>query len=142
MAASFVSKKVSLSMIQVSIVLLGLLVIGNWAAPAGGELEEIYFETCQESCSVVKNEDEASECREKFCSSYTNYLLTGTTIPDSATSLATSHHKEAAEFCATWMLHLIQELGWQRRNRLNAKDCICAAGNDCFVYHNQPKYLQ
>ncbi|UJR27146.1 hypothetical protein I4U23_008445 [Adineta vaga] len=133
MAASIISNKVSLSMVQISVILLGLLVIGNWAAPAGDELQEIYFETCQESCSVVRNEEEANECREKFCPNYTNYLLTGLSMQGSTPSSATSHSKEAAEFCATWILHLIRELGWQRRIRLNNQDCTCAAGKNCLA---------
>jgi hypothetical protein len=82
---------------------------------------------------VVSNSEEAQECRDKFCPNYSSYLLTGVTIPNSSPSLASSHHKEVAEFCATWMIYLIQELGWQRRNRLNLKECTCAAGKDCLV---------
>ena len=109
------------------------LVIGNCATPVAEELQEIYVDTCQSSCSLVSNNEEAQECREKFCPNYASYLLTGFTLPDSSPSIASSHRKEVADFCATWMIHLIQELGWQRRIRLNLKECTCAAGKDCLV---------
>ena len=109
-----------------------ILVIGNWAAPAE-ELQEIYVDTCQFSCGLVNNDDEAHECREKFCPNYTSYLLTGVTNPDASPSFVSSHQKEVAEFCATWMVHLINEIGWQRRIHLNLKECNCAAGKNCLV---------
>ena len=31
------------------------------------------------------------------------------------------------------MVHLIEQLGWQSRIRLNLKECNCAAGKDCLV---------
>ena len=109
------------------------LVVGVWAAPAADELHEIYVGTCQLSCSLVTNKNEAHECREDFCPNYVSYLLTGSTIPGSSASLASSRNKEVAKFCAAWMIHLIEELGWQRRVRLNLRQCTCAAGNDCLV---------
>lgn len=109
------------------------LVIGNWAGPTGDELQEVYVETCQASCAVVTNEDQANECRNKFCPSYTNYLLTGFSLSETETGLVSSKRKEAANFCATWLVNLVQELGWQRRNQLNRRDCFCAASKDCFV---------
>jgi len=54
-------------------------------------------------------------------------------MESSIPSLVSTHHKEVAEFCATWMLNLIKELGWHRRIRLNLKECACAAGKDCLV---------
>jgi hypothetical protein len=108
-------------------------VIGNWATPTMNELEEIYVDTCQASCGLVTNEEQAQECREKFCPNYSSYLLTGVTIPGSSPSLASNHGKEVSEFCAMWMVNLINELGWHRRIRLNLKECICAAGKDCLV---------
>ncbi|CAF0890146.1 unnamed protein product [Adineta steineri] len=117
-------------MIQISVI---LLVIGNSAGPVNGDLQEIYFDTCQESCDVVKNDEDIQGCREKFCPNYVSYILTGLTVPGASPSLVSSHRKQVADFCATWMVHLIQELGWQRRNRLNLKECACAAGKDCLV---------
>ncbi len=107
--------------------------MSNWAAPSHDELHEIYLDTCQMSCGLVGNNDEAQECREKFCPKYVNYLLTGYIDRDSKPSLASSHRKEVAEFCATWLVHLIEQLGWQNRVRLNLKQCACAAGKDCLV---------
>ncbi len=97
------------------------------------ELQELYIDTCQSSCILVKNDDDAQECREKFCPNYASYLLTGVTIPGSIPTRVSSHRKEVAEFCATWMLNLIDALGWQRRIHLKMKECICAAGTDCLV---------
>jgi len=119
-------------MVNISILLLGLLVVGNMAAPFE-ELQELYVDTCQSSCSWVTNEGEAHDCREKFCPNYVSYLLTGASIPGSSPSLASSHRKEVTKFCAMWMLSLLDELGWQRRNHLNLKECICAAGKDCLL---------
>ena len=107
--------------------------VGNWAAPNTNELEELYLDTCQASCGLVKSEEQAQECREKFCPNYSNYLMTGVPLADASPSLASNEGKEVREFCATWMLHLINELGWHRRIRLNLKECICAAGKDCLV---------
>ncbi|CAF0907734.1 unnamed protein product [Rotaria sordida] len=120
-------------MVQLSILLFGLLIVGNWAVPATDELQEIYVDACQLSCGLVNNNHEADGCREKFCPNYVNYLLTGFTIPDSPPSLASTNQKEVEKFCATWMLHLLEEFGWQRRIHLNLKDCTCAAGTDCLV---------
>ena len=97
------------------------------------EVQELYSEACQASCALVTNEEQAQECREKFCPNYSTYLLTGLTIPGSTPSLASSQPKEVAEFCAMWMINLINELGWHRRIRLNLKECVCAAGKDCLV---------
>ncbi|CAF1049021.1 unnamed protein product [Rotaria sp. Silwood1] len=107
--------------------------IGNWAAPASDELQEIYVDTCQLSCGLVTNNHEADECRQKFCPNYVHYLLTGFTLSDSAPSIASNDKKEVAKFCATWMVHLLQELGWNRRIRLNLKECNCAGGTDCLI---------
>jgi hypothetical protein len=82
---------------------------------------------------LVQNDEEAKDCREKFCPNYASYLLTRVTIPGLSPSLVSSHRKEVAEFCAIWMINLIHELGWQRRIHLNLKECICAAGKDCLV---------
>ncbi len=109
------------------------LVLSSWGAPSNGEREEMYLDTCQSSCALVSNDDEAQECHDKFCPNYVNYLLTGYVDKDSKPSLASSHRKEAAEFCATWLVRLIEQLGWQNRVRLNLKECICAAGKDCLV---------
>jgi hypothetical protein len=119
--------------VPVCIQFSSILVIGNWAAPLTDELQELYIDTCQISCGLVSNNEEATECREKFCPNYASYLLTGFTNPDSSPSFVSSHHKEAADFCATWMIHLIEELGWRRRIHLNLKECTCAAGKDCLV---------
>jgi hypothetical protein len=108
-------------------------VIGNLAAPTIDEIQELYVDTCQSSCSLVKDNEEEQDCRERFCPNYASYLLTGVTIPGSSPSLASSHRKEVAEFCATWMINLINEIGWKRRIHLNLKECICAAGKDCLV---------
>jgi len=134
MLTSFTSNKISIAMVQISVLLLGLLVIGNWAAPSSmNELQEIYVDTCQSSCGVVNDHEETNDCREKFCPNYVSFVLTGATIPDSTPSLVSNNHKKVAEFCATWMVHLIEELGWQRRNHLNLKECNCAGGKDCVV---------
>ncbi len=109
-----------------------ILVIGNWGAPAD-QLQEIYVDTCQASCGLVNHHDEADECREKFCPNYSSYLLTGFTLPDSSPSFVSSQHKEVADFCATWMIHLLEELGWQRRIHLHLKECTCAGNKDCLV---------
>ncbi len=85
------------------------------------------------SCGFVSDHGEAQECRERFCPNYVDYLLTGYTAANTKPSLASTHHKEVAEFCATWLVHLIEQLGWQNRVRLNLKECICAAGKDCLV---------
>ena len=107
--------------------------MGNWASPTFDDLQEIYVDTCQSSCNLVKDNDEAQDCRDKFCPNYASYLLTGVTNPNSPPSLASSHQKEVQKFCAMWMVHLIEELGWQRRIHLNLKECNCAAGKDCMV---------
>jgi hypothetical protein len=97
------------------------------------ELQELYVDTCQSSCGLVTNDEQAQDCREKFCPNYSSYLLTGVTIPGSSPSLASNHGKEVAEFCAMWMINLLNELGWYRRIHLNLKECVCAAGKDCLV---------
>lgn len=107
--------------------------MSNLAAPSNDERQEIYLDTCQTSCGLVSNNDEAQECRQKFCPTYVNYLLAGYTDTDSKPSLASSHRKEVSEFCATWLVQLIEQFGWQYRVRLNLKECICAAGKDCLV---------
>lgn len=108
-------------------------VAGNYAVPTMDELQELYIDACQASCAVVSNDEQAQECREKFCPNYSSYLLTGTTIPGSLPSLVSSQQKEVAEFCATWMINLLQELGWRRRIHLNMKECACAASKECLV---------
>ncbi|CAM4865742.1 unnamed protein product [Rotaria socialis] len=133
MVTPFTSSKISLAMVQLSFLLFGLLIAGNLAAPTTEELQEIYYDTCQLSCGLVKDKQEASGCREKFCPNYVNYLLTGFTMPDSIPSLVSHHKNDVAKFCATWMVHLIKELGWQRRILLNLKQCNCAGGTDCLV---------
>ncbi|UJR22147.1 hypothetical protein I4U23_025211 [Adineta vaga] len=133
MSAIFVSNKMSITMIQISFLLLAMLVTSSLAAPSTEELQEIYFETCEISCGVVSNSDEAYECRQKFCPTYVNYLVTGVTDPDVKPSLASSHPKEVGDFCATWLIHLIEQFGWNYRFRLNMKECTCAAGKDCLV---------
>ena len=105
----------------------------NWAAPNFDELQEIYLDTCQSSCGIVNSNDHGQECREKFCPNYASYLLTGLTLPGAQPSFVSEHRKEAGEFCATWMLNLIEQLGWHSRIRLNMKECACAAGKDCLV---------
>lgn len=112
---------------------ISCLVIGNSATPLADERQEIYLDTCQSSCGTVSNHDQAQECREKFCPNYATYLLTGSTMPGSTPSLASTHRKEVSKFCATWMIQLIEELGWNARIHLNLKECICAAGKDCLV---------
>jgi hypothetical protein len=82
---------------------------------------------------LVQNDEEAKDCREKFCPNYASYLLTGVAIPGSPPTRASSRQREVAEFCATWMINLIDALGWQRRIHLNMKQCICAAGKNCLV---------
>jgi len=136
---TFTSNKIPVIMVQITILLLGLLVIGNLAAPTADELQEIYVDTCQSSCSYVKSDEQEQDCREKFCPNYVSYLLTGVPVQDSSPTLVSSHRKEVAEFCAMWMINLIDELGWQRRIHLNLKECACAAGNHCIVKY-QSKY--
>ncbi len=109
------------------------LVVSSWAAPSVDQRHEIYLDTCQMSCGIVNNNDEAHECREKFCPNYSLYLATGVADPDSKPSLASSHRKEVAEFCATWLVHLIEQFGWNFRFRFTLQECICAAGKDCLV---------
>ncbi|CAF1215249.1 unnamed protein product [Rotaria sp. Silwood1] len=133
MSAAFASNKISLVMVQISLLMLGMFVIGNWAAPSIGERQEIYLDTCQMSCGSVSNHDEAEECREKFCPNYVSYLLTGLTDINSKPSLASTHHKEVVDFCATWIVRLIEQVGWKNRIQLNLNECICAAGKDCLV---------
>lgn len=101
--------------------------------PTIDELHELYVDACQASCSAVSNGEQAQECRDKFCPNYSSYLLTGATIPGSTPSLVSNEQKEVTNFCATWMINLIQELGWYRRIRLNLKECACAASKDCLV---------
>ncbi|CAF1073285.1 unnamed protein product [Rotaria magnacalcarata] len=120
-------------MVQLSFIVFGLLIVGNLAAPTTEELQEIYYETCQLSCGSVTNKQEANECSENFCPNYVNYLLTGFTLPDSTPSLVSNHKNDVVKFCATWMVHLIEKLGWQRRILLNLKHCNCAGGTDCFA---------
>lgn len=112
---------------------LSVLVIQTWAAPSVEDRQEIYLDTCQASCGIVNNNDQAQECREKFCSTYVEYLVSGYVDPNAKPSLASTNSKEVAEFCATWLVHLIEQFGWQNRFRLNLKECICAAGKDCLV---------
>lgn len=110
-----------------------LLVLNSGAAPAGDERHEIYLETCRESCRMVSHADEATECRENFCPEYVEYLSTGHVDKDAKPTLASSHEKEVAEFCATWLVQLIDQFGWQNHVRLNLQDCVCAAGKNCLV---------
>ncbi len=112
---------------------ISFLVINSWAAPSNDEREETYLDTCQISCGLVSNNEEAKECRENFCPNYVGYLLTGYTDKNAKPSLASTNRKEVAEFCATWLVHLIDQFGWQYRVRINLKECICAAGKDCLV---------
>lgn len=107
------------------------LVVGNWAAPNNDELQEIYLDTCQLSCDSVKNKQESSECRETFCPNYVNYLLTGYPLPNAKPTHVSTQNQEVAKFCAMWMIHLLEELGWQRRIRLRHNSCVCAASTDC-----------
>ncbi len=85
------------------------------------------------SCGIVNNNDEAQECREKFCPNYASYLTTGIADPNAKLSLASTHSKEVADFCATWLVHLLEQFGWHNRFRFHLKECICAAGKDCLV---------
>ncbi|CAF1297408.1 unnamed protein product [Rotaria sordida] len=133
MSAVFASNRISLVMVQISLLILGMIVIGTWAGPSIDERQEIYLDTCQTSCGSVSNNDEAEECREKFCPTYVTYLLTGLTDINSKPSLASTHSKEVVDFCATWIVRLIDQLGWQNRIQLSLNDCICAAGKDCIV---------
>ena len=110
-----------------------LLVIHCWTAPSNDERQEIYLETCQASCHVVKNVDENKECRKHFCSNYVEYLTTGHVEKNVRPTLASTDRKEAEEFCATWLVHLIDQFGWQNRLRLNLKECVCAAGKECLL---------
>jgi hypothetical protein len=107
--------------------------MSNLAAPSTDERQEIYLDTCQISCGLVSNNDEAQECREKFCPNYVNYLLTGYTDIDAKPSLASSHQKEVAGFCATWLVHLLEQFNWNYRVRFNLKECMCAAGKNCLL---------
>ncbi|CAF1086607.1 unnamed protein product [Adineta steineri] len=133
MSAAFASNKISCVMVQITFLLLGTLVISSWAAPSAEERHEIYLDTCQMSCGLVNNDEQAQECREKFCPNYVTYLLTGVSDPDAKPSLVSTHRKEVANFCATWILHLIEQFGWQYRFQLNQKECLCAAGKECLV---------
>lgn len=109
------------------------LVVSNLAAPSLDGHHDIYLGTCQMSCGLVSKEYEANECRDKFCPNYVNYLLTGYTDRDYKPSLASTQSQEVAEFCATWLVYLIDHIGWEYRIRLNLKECVCAAGKDCLV---------
>lgn len=82
---------------------------------------------------MVKNADEAHECRENFCSNYVEYLATGHVEKNVKPTLASTDQKQVEEFCATWLVHLIDQLGWQNRLRLNLRECVCAAGKDCLL---------
>ncbi|CAF1041692.1 unnamed protein product, partial [Adineta ricciae] len=117
----------SVTMIQISFLLLAMLVVCNLAAPSIEEVHEIYLGTCEISCGVVSNSAEGQECRDKFCPNYVSYLVTGIVDQDVKPSLASSHHKEVSNFCATWLVHLIEQFGWNYRFRLNMKECTCAA---------------
>ena len=59
--------------------------------------------------------------------------MEGVTNDDLTPSHVSNNEKEVNDFCATWMIHLIQELGWQKRIHLNLKECNCAAGKTCLV---------
>lgn len=82
---------------------------------------------------MVTDAEEADECRDKFCPNYVNYLLTGVTDANAKPTLASTNHKEVAEFCATWIVRLIENIGWQNRIPMNLNKCMCAAGKDCLV---------
>jgi hypothetical protein len=107
--------------------------MSSWAGPTMEDHQDIYLGTCQMSCGLVSNNDQSTECREKFCPNYVNYLITGLIDADSKPSLVSTHRQEVAEFCATWLVHLIDQIGWRYRVRLNLKECVCAAGKDCLV---------
>ncbi|CAF3865437.1 unnamed protein product [Rotaria magnacalcarata] len=109
------------------------LVISSMAAPSMNDRQEIYLDTCQISCGSVSSNDEAEACREKFCPNYVTYLMTGLVDEHMKPVLASNDPKEVGEFCASWILHLIHQFGWQNRINLDLNDCICAAGKDCFI---------
>ena len=110
-----------------------ILVLNCSTSPTLDEQQEIYLETCQASCSLVSNAGQAEDCRDKFCPNYADYLLTGYANPKTPATLASTNSKEVADFCAIWLVHLLQQFGWQYRVRLRLRECICAAGKDCLV---------
>ncbi|CAF3225814.1 unnamed protein product [Rotaria socialis] len=120
-------------MVPISLLILGMFVISSMAAPSMNDRQELYLDTCQTSCGSVSSNDEAEACRENFCPNYVTYLLTGLVDEHAKPALASKDRKEVGEFCATWILHLIRQLGWQNRIHLDLNNCICAAGKDCFV---------
>ena len=97
------------------------------------KLHEIYVDTCQSSCEFVNDKVQADECREKFCPTYVSHLLTGVSDPNVKPSLASTEQREVVEFCATWMLRLLEEFNWRYHVRVNFDECVCAAGQDCLV---------
>lgn len=97
------------------------------------ERQLIYVDTCQTSCGLVSNNAEQEECRENFCPTYVHYLITGVAQVEIKPSLASTNQREVVDFCAMWVVHLIEQMGWQNRIKLNLKECVCAAGKDCLV---------
>ena len=94
---------------------------------------EIYVDTCQSSCEFVNDKAQAEECQEKFCPTYVTYLLTGVGDLNVKPSLASTEQREVVQFCAAWILRLLEELTWRYQIRVNFDECVCAAGQDCLV---------
>ena len=111
----------------------GFLVVHDQAALSVEKFQKVYLLTCQSSCDSVVQRDEARQCREQFCPTYVKYLMTGDAASNSTLTVVSSDRREIAQFCATWIIHLLEQFDWQHRARLHLHECLCAAGKDCLV---------
>ncbi|CAF0813989.1 unnamed protein product [Didymodactylos carnosus] len=124
--------KSKLSLIQLAVSLCILLIQVNGTPPTADERQAIYLETCQVSCDEIVTGSNTKDCNEQFCPNYVNYLMNGVTN-DAPPSSVSGDKKEVEQFCANWMIKLIESFGWRTRIRLNLKECMCAASKECYI---------
>ncbi|CAF4536064.1 unnamed protein product, partial [Didymodactylos carnosus] len=100
--------------------------------PTADERHTIYLETCQANCDEITTGSKRKECSGQFCPNYVNYLINGV-VNDVPPSSVSGDKKEVEQFCANWMVKLIDSFGWHARIHLNLKECMCAASTQCIV---------